>query len=80
MWDGPAPGWGRRRHRREGRAWRREEFYQLLDGVVIDESVLFEERLREWEDHYNFTRPHGGLDGQTPYERLRQKTGISSSI
>jgi transposase InsO family protein len=52
-----------------------EEFYKLLDGVVIDESGLFEERLREWEDHYNFTRPHGGLGGQTPYERLRQKTG-----
>ena len=55
-----------------------EEFYQLLEGVVIDESGLFEERLREWEDHYNFTRPHGGLGGQTPYERLRQKTGIST--
>lgn len=53
-----------------------EEFYQLLEGVVIDESGLFEERLREWEEHYNFTRPHGGLGGQTPYERLRQKTGI----
>jgi len=55
-----------------------EEFYQLLEGVVIDESGLFEERLREWEDHYNFTRPRGGLGGQTPYERLRQKTGIST--
>ena len=55
-----------------------EEFYQLLEGVVIDESGLFEERLREWEEHYNFTRPHGGLGGQTPYERLRQKTGIST--
>ena len=53
-----------------------DEFYKLLDGVVIDESGLFEERLREWEDHYNFTRPHGGLGGQTPYERLRQKTGV----
>ena len=55
-----------------------EEFYQLLEGVVIDESGLFAERLREWEEHYNFTRPHGGLGGQTPYERLRQKTGIST--
>jgi transposase InsO family protein len=55
-----------------------EEFYQLLQGVVIDESGLFDERLREWEDHYNFTRPHGGLGGQTPYERLRQKTGITT--
>jgi hypothetical protein len=30
--------------------------------------------LREWEDYYNYHRPHGGLDGQTPYERLLQKT------
>ncbi|RSM77260.1 IS481 family transposase, partial [Kibdelosporangium aridum] len=28
----------------------------------------------EWEDYYNFHRPHGGLAGQTPYERLLQKT------
>ena len=51
-----------------------EEFYRLLAGVVIDDSKLFTEKLQEWEDYYNFHRPHGGLDGQTPYERLRQKT------
>ncbi len=51
-----------------------EEFYRLLAGVVIDDSKLFTEKLQEWEDFYNFHRPHGGLDGQTPYERLRQKT------
>ena len=51
-----------------------EEFYRMLDGVVIDDTGLFSERLREWEDFYNFNRPHGGLGGQTPYERLRQKT------
>jgi hypothetical protein len=50
-----------------------EEFYRLLDGVVIDDTKLFNQKLQEWED-YNFDRPHGGLDGQTPYERLRQKT------
>jgi transposase InsO family protein len=52
-----------------------EEFYRMLDGVVIDHAGVFNERLREWEDFYNFNRPHGGLGGQTPYERLRQKTG-----
>jgi hypothetical protein len=26
------------------------------------------------EDFYNYHRPHGGLDGQTPYERLKQCT------
>jgi transposase InsO family protein len=46
-----------------------EELYRLLDGALID-SKLFSDKLQEWEDH----RPHGGLDGQTPYERLRQKT------
>jgi transposase InsO family protein len=51
-----------------------EEFYALLDGVVIDDAKLFNTKLREWEDYYNYHRPHGGLGGQTPYERLRQKT------
>jgi transposase InsO family protein len=51
-----------------------EEFYRLLDGVVLDDSQLFTTKLQEWEDFYNFHRPHGGLDGQTPYERLRLKT------
>jgi transposase InsO family protein len=51
-----------------------EEFYRMLDGVVIDDTRMFNDKLREWEDFYNFHRPHGGLDGQTPYERLRQKT------
>ena len=51
-----------------------EEFYRLLGGVVIDDTRLFNEKLQEWEDFYNFHRPHGGLGGQTPYDRLRQKT------
>ena len=51
-----------------------EEFYRMLDGVVIDDTRLFTTKLQEWEDFYNFHRPHGGLNGQTPYERLRQKT------
>ena len=29
---------------------------------------LFNEKLREWEDYYNYHRPHGALSGQTPYE------------
>jgi transposase InsO family protein len=46
----------------------------MLDGVVIDDTNLFNEKLAEWENFYNFERPHGGLDGQTPYERLLEKT------
>ena len=51
-----------------------EEFYRMLEGVVIDDTELFNDKLQEWEDFYNYNRPHGGLGGQTPYERLRQKT------
>ncbi|MEA2506707.1 MAG: hypothetical protein QOH48_1325, partial [Actinomycetota bacterium] len=58
-----------RSHRIDG-----EEFYRLLDGVVIDDAEVFNEKLQEWEHFYNYARPHGGLGGQTPYERLRQKT------
>jgi transposase InsO family protein len=49
----------------------------MLEGVVIDDTGLFNERLNEWEDFYTFNRPHGGLGGQTPYERLREKTRAS---
>ena len=51
-----------------------EEFYRLLEGVVIDDARVLNDKLREWEDFYNYHRPHGGLDGQTPYERLKQPT------
>ena len=51
-----------------------EEFYRMLEGVVIDDTELFNDRLQEWESFYNFSRPTGGLGGQTPYERLREKT------
>ena len=51
-----------------------EEFYRLLQGQVIDDTRLFSDKLQEWEDYYNYHRPHGALGGQTPYERLRQKT------
>ena len=43
----------------------------VLDSCQRD---LFNDRLQEWEDFYNFSRPHGGLGGETPYERLREKT------
>ena len=52
-----------------------QEFYQLLDqNGVTDDVHLFNSKLREWEDYYNYHRPHGALDGQTPYERLLAKT------
>ena len=52
-----------------------EEFYQLLDREGITDDIrLFNDKLREWEDYYNYHRPHGALGGQTPYERLLAKT------
>jgi transposase InsO family protein len=27
--------------------------------VVIDDTELFNDRLKEWEDFYNYNRPHG---------------------
>ena len=51
-----------------------EEFYRMLDGVLIDDAQVFNDKLQEWENFYNYHRPHGGLGGQTPYERLRQRT------
>ena len=57
-----------------------QEFYQLLDRQSISDDIhLLNEKLREWEDYYNYHRPHGALRGQTPYERLIEKTraGVS---
>ena len=54
-----------------------DEFYRMLDGVVIDETKLFNDKLREWENFYNYSRPHGALGGQTPYERFREKAGLA---
>ena len=57
-----------------------QEFYELLDqGGITDDIHLFNDKLREWEDYYNYHRPHGAL-GQTPYERLVEKTraGVSA--
>ena len=57
-----------------------QEFYQLRykDGIA-DDIHLFNDKLREWEDYYNYHRPHGALDGQTPYERLMAKSTASLS-
>jgi hypothetical protein len=56
-----------------------QEFYQLLDkDGIADDIRLFNDKLREWEDYYNYHRPHGALDGQTPYERLLAKKSSAS--
>jgi len=56
-----------------------QEFYQLLDkNGVSDDIHLFNDKLREWEDYYNYHRPHGALGGQTPFERLLEKSRASA--
>ena len=65
----------------EGRALHRidaEEFYRMLNGVVIDNTQLFNDKLQEWEDFYNFHRPRASSMDRPPtngYDRrLRQTT------
>lgn len=47
-----------------------QEFYQLLS---YKDDVDLEAKLGEWEQFYNFARPHGAFNGKTPYEALREK-------
>jgi transposase InsO family protein len=42
-----------------------EEFYRLLDGVIIDDAQGLNDKLQEWEAYYTYHRPHGALGGQT---------------
>ena len=52
-----------------------QEFYQMIDqNGISDDIYLFNEKLREWEDYYNYHRPHGALQVRTPYERLIEKS------
>ena len=53
-----------------------EEFYRMLNGVVIDDSSLFNEKLKEWEDFYNYHRPHSAVGGKTLYERFRERAEL----
>ncbi len=57
-----------------------EEFYRQLDGVVVSGLEELNSRLQVWERFYNFDRPHGALNGQTPYERLRQRLKLVQSV
>ncbi|MCX8083102.1 MAG: integrase core domain-containing protein [bacterium] len=39
----------------------------MLKGIIINE------KLKEWKNFYNYHRPHGSLNGKTPYEKLKEK-------
>ena len=47
-----------------------DEFYQLL-SYKDDRDLHI--KLAEWEQFYNFSRPHGAHLGKTPYEAMREK-------
>jgi transposase InsO family protein len=47
-----------------------QEFYQLLS---YKDDVDLEAKLAEWENFYNFNRPHSAFNGKTPYEALRER-------
>lgn len=53
-----------------------EEFYRMIEGIVIDDTKMFNEKLQEWENFYNFERPHSALEDKTPYEKFREKTKL----
>ena len=50
----------------------KQEFYQLL---TYTGDVDLNQKLAEWENFYNYHRPHGAFQGKTPYETLREKLG-----
>ncbi|MCF8074021.1 MAG: integrase core domain-containing protein [Desulfarculaceae bacterium] len=48
----------------------KEKFHQLMS---FTDDVNLNRKLVEWEDFYNYCRPHRLLKGKTPYEVLREK-------
>lgn len=46
------------------------EFYQLLSYT---DDVDLNQKLKIWENYYNFERPHFAHEGKTPYEVLYEK-------
>lgn len=46
----------------------KDDFYQLL---TYTDDVDLNKKLAEWEQFYNYDRPHTAFKGKTPYETLR---------
>lgn len=53
----------------------KDEFYQLL---TYTDDVDLNDKLKAWEQFYNFDRPHSAFDGKTPYEELRRRLNLVS--
>lgn len=43
-----------------------EEFYRLLDAVLIDDADVFNDKLREWKNYYNYARPTAASADRRP--------------
>lgn len=50
----------------------KEEFWSCLGNISSDPESIRQE-LALWQDYYNWHRPHGSLNGQTPVERICQR-------
>jgi transposase InsO family protein len=48
----------------------KQEFYQLLE---YKDDVDLEQKVKQWENYYNFLRPHTAHKGLSPYEMLKKK-------
>ena len=46
----------------------KKEFYQLL---TYKDDVDLNKKLKQWEEFYNFGRPHGAFKGKIPYQALK---------
>ena len=46
----------------------KHEFYATLD--LKDRSIDLDHKLMNWQDFYNYQRPHSSLSGKTPHEML----------
>jgi transposase len=53
------------------------EFYQLIEYV---DDVDLGKKVKHWENFYNFLRPHGAFNGQSPYEILRKKLPVPATV
>jgi Integrase core domain len=50
-----------------------EEFYATVDLHSPDLS----QQLQDWQDHYNQYRPHGALQGRTPWQAWLEKLAVT---
>ncbi len=54
----------------------REEFWAVTDPRTPDVEL----RLAEWQHYYNWTRPHGSLNGLTPHRSVLCKVRSHTSL